>query len=361
MKYDLETMALEAGGALLYHAVLTGAEVLDGRIKTVTVQAKAHKIILGAKVFVDATGDADLAFMSGVPCATGRHEDGACQPMTMNMKVNGVDVERVRAFIREEKNIEEFPRIKDDLHIVDRAPRLSIGGFVKTFARAEETGELDFHRGEVLFFETNNPGEFIVNTSRVSLPDPTDPWTLTKAEVEGRRQALALEKFLIRRIPGFEKATLIHTGPAQIGVRSSRQIRGLYVLAEDDLLSCVAFDDVIAHGGYPIDIHPPAGERPQKSHAEKQGRGRLNWGAVYGVPYRSLLNAAVDNVITVGRCISATFEAQGAIRVSPIAGAIGHAGGAAAAIAAQKGVKPQDINAKELQQTLLSQNAYLRA
>jgi hypothetical protein len=360
MKYDLETMFIEAGGTLLYHSVLSDAAVENGSVETVTVQAKARKITLSAKVFVDATGDADLAYISGVPCTVGRPEDGACQPMTMNLKVSGVNIARTREFIRDKENIDEFPRIKDDLRIVDRGPRLSIGGFVKTFENANKTGEVTFIRGEALFFETNNPGEVVVNMSRVSFPDPTDPWTLSLAEVEGRKQALELEKFLIRRIPGFENAVLIHSGPAQIGVRSSRQIQGLYVLTEDDLLDCAAFDDVIAHGGYPIDVHPPAGGHSQQFRESRKKLERLKWGDTYGIPYRSLLNGTVANLITVGRCISATFTAQGAIRVTPIAGATGHAGGVAAATAAEFGVNPRNVDVGELHRRLVGQNAYLQ-
>jgi hypothetical protein len=125
----------------------------------------------------------------------------------------------------------------------------------------------------------------------------------------------------------------------------------LYTLTSSDLTSCRKFEDVIAHGGYPIDIHSPDGEGTKTEHP--------NWRDTYGIPYRCLVNKKIGNLVTVGRCISATFEAQASIRVSPIAGATGHAGGAAASLAAERGTKPCNIDVKELQSILLKQGAYL--
>lgn len=357
MKHELEMMFLESGGQLLYHTMLAGVETKDGRIAAIKVCNKAGISELMAKVFVDATGDADLSAWAGVDFIKGRELDGACQPMTMNVKVRNVDIEKVKQYIKQ--NNDEFPRLKGDLGIVDRAPRLSIGGFVLTVKDAREKGELNFERTELLLFETNNPGEVIVNTTRVIGQDGTDPWSLTRAEIEGRRQIREIETFLKKRIAGFENCIIDYSGP-KIGVRSTRHIKGVYVLTLDDLTNCVKFDDVIAHGGYPVDIHPPKeDETHQKLRKKIQGIGHFRNGELYSIPYRSLINHQVLNLITVGRCISTTFEAQGAIRVTPIAGAIGHAGGSAAGLAAKQDVDFRDLNVKQLQTVLKEQGAYL--
>ncbi len=128
-------------------------------------------------------------------------------------------------------------------------------------------------------------------------------------------------------------------------------------MTEDDLLNCVKFDDVIAHGGYHIDIHSAG--KPEAFYRDKNKKIEMEWGETYSVPYRSLLNVEVKNLITVGRCISATYVAQGGIRVAPIAGAIGHAGGVAAALAVLENCLPQDVNVKQLQNKLITQKAYL--
>ncbi len=357
MKYELETMLLEAGGDVLYHALLQSVEQVDGILKRVVFTVKTGTVAVEADIFIDATGDAQLSVMSGVGYTKGDDDNGICQPMTMNLKMGNVNIPRVREYIK--GHVEEFPRIEDDLHIVDRADRLSIGGFVKTLQAAIETGEIGFDKDDVLFFETNNPGEVIVNTSRIKEFDPTDPWQFTKAEIEGRKQAQMLEQFLIRRIPGFEQAYLIHSGPGQVGVRSSRQIKGVYTLTHFDLMSGKKFEDTIAHGGYPIDVHEPKGGFSEAYLALSHEDKHMQWGHVYNIPYRCLINETVKNLITVGRCISAEFLAQGAIRVSPIAGAIGHGGGAAAAVALKNRVLPADVDVSAVRQLLREQGAYL--
>ncbi|MDF2922461.1 MAG: glucose-inhibited division protein [Paenibacillaceae bacterium] len=355
MKHELEMMLLESGGEVLYHTMLAGVSVQDGRITGIQVCNKAGLGTIAGKVYIDATGDADLSAWSGVECTMGRPQDGACQPMTMKMKMCNVDIERLKQFIRE--NPEEFPRYGDDPAMIDNAPKLSTGGFVKTLKEAQQRGEVTFNREEVLIFETNNPGEVIINTTRVQGHSSTDPWSLSLAEIEGRKQTRQIEKLLKGKAPGFEASFVEYTGPS-IGVRSSRQIKGTYTVTLDDLMSCRKFDDVIAHGGYPIDIHPPAGEDKEGEEDERRHR-HLPWGSMYSIPYSSLVNPVIHNLITVGRSISATFEAQGALRLTPIAGAIGQAGGAAASIAARNGIPAKDVQPGQLHPVLLEQGAYL--
>lgn len=108
-----------------------------------------------------------------------------------------------------------------------------------------------------------------------------------------------------------------------------------------------------------MDVPPPGG-RDDAEHARQMRQIRhLSGGEIYGVPYRCLLNDKIENLITVGRCISASFEAQGAIRVTPIAGAVGHAGGIAAALAAAQGVPPAELSPEEIRAKLKEQGAFL--
>lgn len=356
MKHQLEQMLLESGGKILYHSLLSKVVKNENLIDYISVSTKSGSIDLKAKVYMDATGDADLACMSGVGFDKGRSEDGACQPLTMNMKMTNVDIDRIKEYVR--NNSDEFPRIQENINFIDKSSRLSLAGYTKSFEEARNREEISFERGGLLFFETNNPGEIIINTTRVLSVDPTDPWSFSQAEIQGRKQVTEIKNFLVNKISGFENALLMHSGPVQIGVRSSRQIQGLHTLNERELIETVKFDDVVAHGGYPIDIHPPEGKEEDDTGMPKK-KYRLKQGAVYGIPYRSLLNNYVTNMITVGRCISATFVAQSAIRVSPIAGAIGHAGGVAAAIAIQQNKSPLLIDVKMLQRNLAQQGAYL--
>ena len=348
MKVELEQMLLEAGGRVLYHSFVCGVRKEDTEISEVTVVGKDGFKTIQAKVYIDASGDADISRFAGLKTRLGRKEDGKCQPVTLNMKLYNVDIPKVRAYIK--AHPEDFNRM--DTQTVDNAPRLSVGGFDKTFAQAREIGEITFDREFLLFFETMNEGEVIVNTTRVSGINPLKPEELTLAEITGRKQSEEVYSFLRKRVPGFENARIAYTGPS-IGVRGSVQIEGLYTINEMDIVTCKEFEDTIAHGAYPIDIHPPEGADDAMFDVVK-----LKPGDYYHIPYRALIGD-IDNLITVGRCISATFEAQAAIRVSPIAGAIGHAGGAAAAVAIQEGSSLQEVDIEAVKSVLVEQGAFL--
>ncbi len=348
MKYELDLMLQESGGDVLYHTMLAGAEVSDRRITSLTLCNKSGLSQISAEVYIDATGDGDLAVWSGVPFTKGREADEMSQPMTLKMKMRNVDTIQIKDYIKEHR--EEFPRMNQDISVMDSAARLSVVGFDRQFREAKERGEISIPREDVLFFETNNPGEVIMNTTRILGKDSTDPWSLSLAEVEGRKQCRELELFLKKYVPGFQDSVVVSTGPS-IGVRGSRQIKGIYTLTAQDILTMKRFEDVIAHSGYPIDIHSPDGEGTATD--------KLEWGGMYGIPYRTLITNEIDNLIVVGRCLSATFEAQAAVRTTPTVGAIGQAGGTAAALAVKAGLPVQQVDISRLQRTLQEQGAYL--
>ena len=348
MKAELEEMLLEAGGKVLYHSFVCGVKKEDTDITEVTVVGKDGFKTIQAKVYIDASGDADISRFAGLKTHLGRKEDGKCQPLTLNMKLYNVDIPKVRAYIK--AHPEDFNRM--DCKKVDNAPRLSVGGFDQTFAKARQMGDITFEREFLLFFETNNEGEVIVNTTRVSGINPLKPEELTLAEITGRQQSEEVYRFLRKSVPGFEHAKIAYTGPS-IGVRGSVQIEGQYTINEMDIVTCKEFEDTVAHGAYPIDIHPPEGADDAMFDVVK-----LKPGDYYNIPYKALIGE-MDNLITVGRCISATFEAQAAIRVSPIAGAIGHAGGVAAAVIIQSNTDVHEVDIYAVRELLKQQGAFL--
>ncbi|MFL2094877.1 FAD-dependent oxidoreductase [Marinilactibacillus psychrotolerans] len=347
MKHELELMLVESGGKTLYHAQFVGVEKDGNNIKSVKVYCKGQLLDLKAKVFVDATGDANVADSAGVVLKKGREKDSKNQPMTLTMRVMNVDIEKIKKYAKEHP--EEFPRYTD-LSILDRGDRLSIAGFTKLFSKAKERGEISIPREDILFFETNNKGEVIMNTTRIIDLDPTDPWDYSEAEFVGRKQCRELELFLKKYVPGFEKSITISTGPT-VGIRSSRQIVGKYTLTLEDLLEKKQFKDTIAHCGYPVDIHSPDGEGTESNTPQ--------WGDMYNIPYSIAVTNEIDNLLISGRAVSATFEAQSAIRTTPTVGAVGHAIGIAAAVSALENVSVKDINIKSVQNKLIEQGAFL--
>ena len=347
MKLVMENMALESSAELLYHTVYTGCTMQDGQVRHVTLFSKNGFFDVHAKVCIDASADADLAVHAGIPTLHGRAGDSLAQPMTMNMKVYNVDRERVLDYVLANRD-DMLPTVPfDRLRII---PRTGVQGAYSRIRAAKETGEITFERSQALCFETNNPGEFIANMTRVLKHSALDAASLTAAEIEGRRQCRELLDFLRKYIPGFEDCKVAMTGPA-IGIRESRRIQGLYTLTAEDLLSNRMFDDAVAMGGYPIDIHSPDGSDVMHM--------LLKPGSWYSIPYRSLIAPQVENLIVTGRCVSATHEALAAIRPTPIVMAMGQAAGTAAAIAARENLPVQNVDVSTLRNTLLEGGVFL--
>jgi len=261
-----------------------------------------------------------------------------------------VDVEKIRKYIK--KNPQDFPFLKGNVSQIDNAPRLSIGGFVGIVKAVKEKKLFTIARDSILLFESANQDEVIINTSRIQDHDGTNPFSLSDAEIIGRQQVEELDRIFKKYVPGFENSILVHSGP-NIGVRSSRQIQGMYTLTKSDLMKFTKFEDAIACSAYPIDIHPPQGSQIE-NHSDY-----FKSGDYYTIPYRCLVNQKIRNLVTAGRCISADFDAQAAIRTTPTAGAIGHAAGLAASLAVKNSIAAADIPYKVLREILVKQDAFL--
>jgi hypothetical protein len=349
MKVELESMLLEAGGRILFHTMLADVSKENDTITSITICNKAGLSKLRAKVYVDASGDADLSFSAGVPCTFGRTEDGLSQPMAMMCKFSGVDTEKLRtAMINDEAN---FERMHRNIDLLKNSNYISIAqGFSREVALATERNELHIHRADIAFAECGRGGEFIVNATCILHYDATDPSDLSMAEIEGRKQVQELDHFFHKYIPGFEHAILTGSG-SHIGIRSSRQIRGVYTLTQQDILENRTFDDVVCYCAYPVDIHSPADGHMQVVFPKHK--------LLASVPFSCMVTNEIANLIVTGRCISATFEAQAAVRISATVGAMGHAAGVAAAYVAKTGCAAKDVDIKAVQTTLLDQGAYL--
>ena len=347
MKRELECMALEAKVELLYHTTLIAATREGDTVKSITASSCGTQMAFSAKCFIDATGDGDLFVLADIPYVQGRESDGMDQPMTTNVRLDHVDIDAVRDVMK--KDISLFPLLMNGKeHLPEKASRLSISGFQQAMQDGMRAGELTFDRDIVLCFETNHRNEVIANMTRVNGENPVDPASLTRAEIEGRRQAWELLAFLKKHIPGFENAEMKFTGP-RIGIRSSRRLVGKYCITEQDVLGAAKFEDGIAASGYPIDVHSPDGEETNSIH--------LEYGQYYTIPYRCLYTDSISNVLAAGRNISSTFQAHASTRVSPICGAIGHAAGIACAMASAESGDVRSVSTDALRAALRKDGA----
>lgn len=346
LKIVWEDMCLEAGVTLMYHTVFTQCEMEGDKIAAVVVFTKGGYYRIRATTFVDASADADVATSAGVTSCYGRETDHLAQPMTLNFHVYGVDRDEVCDYVLD--NLNDMFRLTP--HNLRELKHYDISGAFSKIQAAKDAGEFHIDRDTVLCFETNTPGEYCVNMTRVSKLSAVDPFDLTKAEIEGRKQVQEVYHFLRKYIPGFENCHLAFSGP-NIGIRESRKVDGLYKLTEDDLVSNVMFPDAIAMGGYPIDVHSPDGGNTVHRF--------LKPGSWYSIPYRSLVVASPSNLIVSGRCLSATHVACSAVRVTPVLMGIAQAAGTAAAQTIRTGKNANALDTDLLRATLKENGAFL--
>jgi hypothetical protein len=334
--YKLSTLDLldGAGVRFLFHSLASGAMPAgEGAIGGAVFETKSGPVVVDAPVVVDCTGDGDVAAAAGVPYEVGREHDGLTQPMTLMFRMV------------------EFDRAGFGRYAMDHPDQWrGVHGLWELVAQAQAAGELDLPREDILFFATPHEHEVSVNSTRVSGLG-NDVWDLTRAEWITRRQMRQIVHFLRTRVPGFERSYAAQSG-VSVGVRETRRIVGDYVLTGEDVLTARKFDDAIARGSYPVDIHDPAG----KGTVLK----RLPLREAYDIPLRCLVPRGVDGLLVAGRCMSGTHEAHSSYRVTPIAMATGHAAGVCAALAARSGRPARTVPHREVQQELLRQGASLR-
>ena len=193
--------------------------------------------------------------------------------------------------------------------------------------------------------------EWCVNTSRIMGIDSTDNESLTKAEIEGRKQVDEITRFFKKYVPGCEDVRIKSTA-SHIGIRESRHIKGEYKLIADDLINSKVPEDSILLAANSVDVHGRFGPKSNEYTPID--------GDYYGVPYRSLVPLEIENLLVAGRCISADSTAAGAIRVMPPCMAIGQAAGTAAALSVKNECSVRNINVAELQKNLKENGAYLK-
>lgn len=315
-----EQTALEAGVRLRLHTFCLDVQKEGDRVTGLVVGGKSGMGLITGKVFVDTSGDADLCFRAGAPFQPAG-EDGPAQSLTTTFRLGNVDEER--------------------------ALKVKRADLVRMMKEANLSGEYRLPREEGSVHRTPLRGVVATNMTRVAYVDGTDPVELTKAEVEGRKQAMEYVRFLRERIPGYEQAYLINFS-TQIGIRETRRVYGDYRLTREDVLSARHFPDAIAQCGAPIEDHHPGSDTRWEY---------LPTGATYDIPLRSLIPQTVANVLMAGRCLSATHDAHASVRSMGQCMAMGQAAGTAAALALQVDNSVRGVSVPHLQQQLRSAGA----
>lgn len=329
LKRVYDDNVLESGAKVLFHTFVDQVLYEDERITGIVIGNKSGRSVVRAGLYIDATGDGDLAALAGVPFQSGG-ERGELQPGTMCYVVAGADKARFDRFLRE----------TGEAHHLE--------GLV---TKAQENGDLPRGRKRISGIAWISDSIAGFNFGHVFGIDGTNADDLTRAAIEGRKLIDTQLRFLRKYVQGFEGVHLVHSGD-QIGIRETRRIQGDYTLVVDDFLSARTFEDDIARNSYFIDIHlANAGQTMAIKHLPK--------GQSHGVPYRCMLPQGKSNLIVAGRSVSSDRPVQGSLRVMPNCFAMGQAAGVAAAMASAADQGFREVPIRELQRKLIEQGAYL--
>ena len=327
-KCAADDLLLGRGARILFHALAAGVLMAsDDTISALLVETKSGRGAVLGRIFIDCSGDGDLAAWAGAPFEVGDGNGNMLYP-TLMFRVNGVDAAAAG---------EAWTDI----------PRL--------MAEAERMGAR-FPRKGVIVRPQRNPIEWRVNVTQLKTADGaavngTDAEDLTHGELEGRRQARTFFDFLRQDVPGFGNAYIVDI-PPQIGIRETRRVTGRYQLSGDDVIGCASFADSIGVNGWPIESHV-AGDVHWRWPEIPASRGFNH------LPYRMLLPLDVRNLLVAGRCASMTHEGQSAARVSGACFVMGQAAGTAAHLALTAGRALADVVVADLQHLLEKDGAYL--
>lgn len=330
-----DDQAVEAGVTFYFLTQCIGVDATPGRVQHVICNAKSGLFAVAAKVFIDCTGDGDVAAWAGATYEMG-DADGDMQPGTLCQLWYGIDWEKARA-----------------------ADCASNPGQNRPLLKALEEGVFSIKDPHLPGIWHNGPNLGGGNCGHLFGIQGTDERSLTDGMVLGRKQALEYERYYKKYLTGFENMHLAATGSLP-GIRETRRVQGDYILRLSDYQERAVFADEIGRFAYPVDIHSTQPEADGVSAAHQQMEAtRLGPGESYGIPYRILTPKGLDNVLTAGRCVSTDRYLLGSIRVMPGCYITGQAAGMAAALAAAAGTDTRGVSIPELQRELKAVGAFL--
>jgi hypothetical protein len=320
----------EAGVKVLFHTTVVDVMNDGDRVDGVVAWTKQGRIDIQAGITIDASGDADVAALAGLETFVGR--DGNVQNPTMIFRLMGVDVGRFVGHYGEDSILgDEVSQMIRNLH---------------------NSREYDLPRAKVFLFPTPRPDELLCNCTRIIGRDgrelnPLLVEDITEAEIQGRRQVREYARFFKDRLVGCEDSFVNDTG-VQVGVRQTRQIKGVGILTNDNVVSGIKSKNSIARSAWPIELH--SGEKP-----------RLEWllDDYYDVAYDNFVPAKGEGLLVAGRCLSAEHEAMASARVTAQCFSYGQAIGMAAAMSLHDGTAPRALKVSDLREALRRDGAVL--
>ena len=337
-KYVADTMIQEADIIPLLHCLAVHTVMEGDTLKGIVTESKSGRQAILAKRIIDATGDADIAYLAGAPYRKAARQD--LLGVTVTFTCSGVDVNRFIEYVKANPpRIGDWDEIKET---VSKKNDLFSPYIEEPFNRAKEAGEIPRNawiKGTwSTFTETGEATD--LNMVVLYGIDPTDVWDLTKAEMQGRQQVMWALGALKKYTPGFEKARL-RTFGSTLGARESRKIVGQYTITERDVRNEARFEDSIGIcpeflDGYGVVIIPTTGR-------------------YFQVPYGIMLPLKIENLLVAGRCVAGDQISHAATRQMVCCAVTGQGAGVAAAVSIKDNVTCRAVDVSKVQKALEKQ------
>ncbi|MGI6270154.1 MAG: FAD-dependent oxidoreductase [Candidatus Howiella sp.] len=343
LKRVYDRLVFGSGAEVLFGTTLCGADCADGKIRALIAANKGGLAAYSAKIYIDCTGDGDLAAAAGARFHMGA-EDGTLMPATHCFTLAGVKME---AFLRDPKNGRDttgglHPNNKSSITYAlakdGRYPHITDEHLCNSYLGADVVGFNAGHLWDV---------------------DNTDPFSVSKAMPLGREIAKEYKDALAEYFPEAFADTYLCATAQLMGVRESRRIVGDYTLTAEDYTNRASFPDEISRNCYYIDVHMTPEEKaacPDRAAAQS----RYGKGESHGIPYRCLTPKGIVNLLTAGRMISCDRRLLASVRVMPNCLTTGEAAGTAAAMAARSDCNTHAVDTDALRTRLRENGAYFK-
>lgn len=343
---------MEAGIEVLFHTDIESVNVENAQLKDITLRGKGWKIRIKAKVYIDASGDGDMAYLTGASYEKGQKDTGVLQPPTMMFTLAGVDIDRTIDYLAANPDQMERSKTIDcangyDADFFRSDPNFVMVAMRKLFSELRAQGKMPVNRENIIVINSLLPGQVHMNCTRHLGTDGSDVFSVTKAEIEGYLQIEQFVETLHQHVPGFENCYISHIFPT-LGIRESRRFSGIRQLTEEDVVNGVFNNETVGIGSYCVDIH--AGDGLSTIFTKIPA---------YGIPYGITVSDEIEGLMFAGRCASMDAVAMSSARVMPICMAIGEAAGVGAALAVKQNISPRDVDVAQVRQVLLDAGAIL--
>lgn len=334
MRVVFDRMTTDAGVRVFCGLTAVESVVDEGRILAVLVDTKTGRQAVRGRIFVDATGDGDIAANAGLPFDLGRSRDGAVQGMTMMFRLRGLDAAAIKAH---PEDAERVVVLMKSLRDEGRFPQ-----FLELAARSY----------------LRSPRDPVVSYNMCPVAgNPLDEEELTRLSAQAREQVYRYVDLWREQMPGFDKAEVEQMG-FSLGIRESRRIRGLKTLDGQMVVKAVKQSDAIGHGFWMIDIHDPKGTG-HTTWVDQEQEMMPPVGESYHIPLGICLNDTIPNLAVVGRCASMTHEGLASARIQSHCMVMGQGVGTCAALALGAGVDMAQFDVHQLQAQLRKDGVYL--